>query len=121
MSLISSVILYGSMVGAVYIARILYEDNSITVGEVTSFMYYMLQLVFNFMILSFVFANVASIVGASDKICDLMQYQPAILSRGGNTISGEINGELELRNVKFHYPGKPETPILRGVSLKVDN
>ena len=121
MSLVASVILYGSMIGCILVARIIYDDNGITVGEVTSFMYYLLQLVFNFMMMSMVFANVASIMGASDKICELMQYQPAILSRGGDSISGEINGELEVRNVKFHYPGKPETPILRGVSFTVDN
>ena len=26
-----------------------------------------------------------------------------------------------MKNVKFHYPGKPDTPILRGVSFSVDN
>lgn len=46
---------------------------------------------------------------------------PDIKSRGGDEISGEINGCLEVRNVKFHYPGKPETPILKGVSFSVDN
>lgn len=68
-----------------------------------------------------VFGNVASIMGASDKICQLMQYVPEIKSRGGDSISGEINGSLEVRNVKFHYPGKPETQILKGVSFSVDN
>ena len=87
----------------------------------TSFIYYMLQLVFNFMILGFVFMNVASIMGASDKIAELMQYQASIKSRGGDKISGEIDGSLEVKNVKFHYPGKPDTPILKGVSFSVDN
>jgi len=48
------------------------------VGEVASFMYYMLALTFNFSVASMVFGNVASIVGASDKIVDLMQYVPMI-------------------------------------------
>ena len=68
-----------------------------------------------------VFGNVASIMGASDKICELMQYVPSIKSRGGDTMSGEITGSLEVRNVKFHYPGKADTPILKGVSFSVDN
>ena len=84
-------------------------------------MYFMLMLVFNFMMLGMVFANVASILGASDKICELMQHEPAIKSRGGDTISGEINGSLEVKNIKFHYPGKADTPILKGVSFSVDN
>ena len=43
-------------------------------GEVASFMYYMLALNFNFMVAGMVFGNVASVVGASDKIVELMQY-----------------------------------------------
>jgi len=109
------------MIGVVYVARILYEDNNISIGEVASFTYFMLMLVFNFMMLSMVFGNVASIMGAADKICELMQHEPAIKSRGGDTISGETNGSLEIKNLHFHYPGKEDTPILKGVSFSVDN
>ena len=122
LSFITSIILYGSMIGVVYVARLQKEEGDITVGAVASFMYYMLQLVFNFMMMSMVFGNVASIMGASDKICELMQYQPDIKSRGGDQISGEINGSLEVKDVKFHYPGKDAAnPTLKGVSFTVDN
>ena len=121
LSILTSVILYGSMIGTVYVAKYRYQDGKISLGEITSFIYYLLQLVFNFMLLSFVFTNVAAIMGASDKIAELMQYQAEINSRGGEKISGEVNGSLEVKNVKFHYPGKPDTPILRGVSFSVDN
>ena len=41
--------------------------------------------------------------------------------RGGDTIEGEVNGRLEIRNAKFRYPNKPEVQVLKGVSLSVDN
>lgn len=37
-------------------------------------MFYMLMLIFNFGIVAMVFGNVASVVGASDKIVELMDY-----------------------------------------------
>ena len=74
LSILTSVILYGSMIGTVYVAKYRYQDGKISLGEITSFIYYLLQLVFNFMLLSFVFTNVAAIMGASDKIAELMQY-----------------------------------------------
>ena len=121
LTLVSSVILYGAMICVVYVSKIMYKDGKITVGEIATYAYYMLQLVFQFFLLSMVFGNVASIMGASDKICELMQYEPSIKSRGGDSIKGEITGSLEVRNVKFHYPGKADTPILKGVSFSVDN
>lgn len=34
---------------------------------------------------------------------------------------GEVTGRIELRNVKFHYPGNPEVQVLKGVNIEVDN
>ena len=117
----TQVLLYGSMAAVVYIASLLYKKDKITVGEISSFLFYMLMLVFNFAMIAMVFGNVASIVGASDKIVELMKYEPAINCSGGDTIDGEINGKLEIKNVKFRYPSKDDVQVLKGVSLTVDN
>ncbi len=109
------------MAAVVYIASILYQDGKITIGEISSFMFYMLMLVFNFAMVAMVFGNVAAVVGASDKIVELMSYEPKIKSTGGDKIEGEVNGELEIRDVKFRYPSKSDVQVLKGVSLKVEN
>lgn len=83
-------------------------------------MYYMLALNFNFMVAGMVFGNIASVVGASDKIVELMDYAAAINFEGGETIDGEIKGNLEFRDCKFHYPSKPDVKVLKGVSFSVD-
>jgi len=84
-------------------------------------MFYMMMLVFQFALMAYVFGNVASVVGASDKIVQLMKVVPAIPTSGGDTIEGEVNGSLEIRNVKFRYPTKTDVQVLKGVSFKVDN
>ena len=109
------------MAAVVYVASKLYEDDKISIGDISSFMFYMLMLTFNFSMVAMVFGNIASIFGASDKIVELMDYVPAIMSSGGDTIKGEINGSLEIRNAKFRYPAKDDVQVLKGVSLKVDN
>ena len=84
-------------------------------------MFYMIMLVFQFMLIAYVAASMASIMGASDKVCELMNYQPRINVSGGDIIEGEINGSLEVRDVKFRYPTKDDVQVLKGVSFKVDN
>ena len=117
----TQILLYGAMIAVIYTASTLYKHDKITVGQISAFMFYMLMLIFNFAIVAMVFTNVAATVGAADKIIELIQYDPAINTTGGSKIDGEITGELELRDVKFSYPSKPDVEVLKGLSLQVNN
>ena len=70
----TQLLLYGAMAAIIYVSSILYQDGNITIGEISSFMFYMLMLIFNFGMVAMVFGNVAAVVGASDKIVELMDY-----------------------------------------------
>lgn len=100
----------------------LYEQGLITVGVITSFMFYMIMLLMNFGMLAAVFGNAMNMLGASDKIVQLMQTKPAINTTGGIKLdSKNVNGLLEIRDVKFSYQSKPDVQVLKGVSLTVKN
>lgn len=105
----------------IFYASQLYEDDEITVGNITSFLLYMLQMIFNFMILSFVFGNVFKLSGASKKLVEYMRYVPSIISFGGKMprVPAE-DGEIELKNVTFSYPSKPEVNVCDDISIKVE-
>lgn len=54
-----------------------------------------------------VLGQVFKVIGASEKVVALMQYQPGIKTNGGIQIpDDQCSGELELRNVSFEYPTK---------------
>ena len=61
------------MICTIYVAKSHYQDGKISLGEITSFIFYLLLLFFNIMILAFVFTNIAATVGNCDKIAQLMQ------------------------------------------------
>lgn len=111
------------MIAVIYVATNLNKNGKLSIGEISSFMFYMLMLIINFAMVAMVFGNVASVVGASDKIYELMNYEPEIKTTGGEQIKGQTNGRIELKNVKFTYPSKRNEGIqvLKGVSLSVDN
>ena len=56
----------------IYYGAILVEDGEITVGDISAFLLYMFQLIFNFAILGMVVGNVFKIIGASEKIIKMM-------------------------------------------------
>jgi len=80
--------LYGAMIAVIFVATKLNENGKISVGSISAFLFYMIMLIFNFGMIAMVFGNVAAVVGASDKIYELMTYEPEIKSTGGDQIQG---------------------------------
>jgi len=67
------------------------------------------------------FGNVMQLIGAADGICALMEYEPKVNTQGGDRIEREqIGGNIELEDVYFKYPSKPDVTVLKGVSFSVN-
>jgi len=75
----------------------------------------------NFMMISWVLTNLASMIGGTSKIREIMDHQPSINTEGGNTLEEQEVTTLEVRDVKFHYPSKPDIQVLKGVSFTVSS
>ena len=110
------------MVIVMYVSTQLYQKGKLSIGAISSFLLYMLLLLFNFAIMANVFGNVASIFGATDKVVELMNVKEAINTKEGDTLpESETKGTVEIRDVKFSYPSKSSVQVLKGVSLTVEN
>jgi ATP-binding cassette subfamily B multidrug efflux pump len=113
--------LNASMAGIIFYGSVLYEEGEITVGAISAFLLYMIQLLMGFMVFSFVFTNVVKVEGASKTIIDMMRWVPFVNSKGGDKINEEdLSGEIELQDVCFTYPSKKEISILSNVNIKVE-
>ena len=120
--LLVQILLFGSMVIVMYVSTLLYQKGKLSIGAISSFLLYMLLLLFNFAIMANVFGNVASIFGATDKVVELMSVKEAINTMEGDTLpEAETKGTIEIRDVKFSYPSKSSVQVLKGVSLTVEN
>jgi len=56
------------MAGIIYYGSILYENDKLSIGSISSFLLYMIQLIQSFAIIALVFGNLFAMVGASEKI-----------------------------------------------------
>ncbi|OKO97259.1 Leptomycin B resistance protein pmd1 [Penicillium subrubescens] len=67
----------------------------------------------------FSFANeIGSARQATERLQDLLSRTPSIDSWSPVGLQDDIHGDIQLRDVYFRYPGRPELSILRGVTLK---
>jgi ABC-type multidrug transport system fused ATPase/permease subunit len=62
------IFLYGSMAIIVKLGIYLYNNNMSTIGAITTFLFYMLMLLWNCIVIAWSFGNIFSVLGASDKI-----------------------------------------------------
>jgi ABC-type multidrug transport system fused ATPase/permease subunit len=82
----------------------------------------MLYLVTNFVITSIAVSGMFACVGAADKIVHLMEVHSDINITGGKKLDDKtVTGNIQLNNVKFHYPSKPDVEVLKGISISVDS
>lgn len=121
LSFFTSASLYGCMAGVIYYGAKLNIEGGISVGSISAFLLYMIQLIFNFAIVAIVIGNVFKMFGASEKIIELMGHVPGVNSLGGITLQeNEVVGTIEFKNVSFEYPSKKDVIVCKNLSLKVD-
>lgn len=59
---VANLFIFGSMVAIIFVGSQLYKEGKITLGDITSFLLYMMQLLMNFMILASVLGSVMSVI-----------------------------------------------------------
>ena len=86
MTFFSKFAMYNCMGGIMYYGSYLHQNGMISVGNITTFLLYMLQLVINLSIVAFVLGNIFRMFGAAEKIVGYMRYVPGINTTGGGSI-----------------------------------
>ncbi|KAK9319347.1 P-loop containing nucleoside triphosphate hydrolase protein [Lipomyces orientalis] len=91
--------------------------------NVSAMMTVILTLIYGayaFMILAPYITTISNGLAASTKIFATIDRKSAIdsFSRKGKRLA-EVNGDIELRSVRFIYPSRPHVPILRDFSLHI--
>ncbi|XP_061356634.1 ABC transporter B family member 19-like [Gastrolobium bilobum] len=56
---------------------------------------------------------------AGYEVFQVIQRKPLINNESKGDMPGEIKGYIDLRDVHFSYPSRPEKPILQGLSLSI--
>lgn len=92
------------MVVIVKIGIYLYSVDMATIGQITSFLFYMLMLLWNFQLTAWAIGSFYSVLGASDKLVEIIKAETLMSTTGGEKLEGEMRGRLSLKNIKFSYP-----------------
>jgi ATP-binding cassette subfamily B protein len=90
-----------------------------TTGEFFTFAMLIYQLTFPTFILGWAFSLVQRGAAAMQRIDEVLTTEPSITDRPDAVAVERLRGEIEFRDLTFHYPSFDREPALRDLSLAV--
>ncbi|XP_066579554.1 antigen peptide transporter 1 [Amia ocellicauda] len=105
-------------VSILYYGGRLVTGGDVSSGDLVSFVLYELQFTSAVEVLLNYYPHVKKAIGASEKIFEFMDRE-LLLPPEGHLAPKHLRGHVEFRNVSFSYPSRPDTPVLKGVSLEL--
>ncbi|XP_029770316.1 LOW QUALITY PROTEIN: uncharacterized protein LOC112125684, partial [Terrapene carolina triunguis] len=105
-------------VGILYYGGRLVTAGAVSTGDLVTFVLYEMQFTTAVEVLLSVYPSVQKAVGSSEKIFEYMERTPRI-SPPGTLAPPRLRGHLQVQDVWFSYPGRDNTPVLKGVSLEL--
>lgn len=92
------------------------ESGAMQVGALTAFLSYLMQILMAVMMATFMFVMIPRADVCAERIEEVLAAETSVLVPANPVTELTRHGELELRDVAFHYPGA-EAPVLCGVHL----
>jgi ATP-binding cassette subfamily B protein len=106
-----------SSVAAVWLGADRIGDGDMQIGSLIAFLSYLVQILMSVMLATFVVSMVPRAAVCADRIQEVLQSESSVVTAAAPVTEVAQRGDLELRDVGFHYPGA-EAPVLCGITLQ---
>ncbi|ABL66164.1 ABC transporter ATP-binding protein [Chlorobium phaeobacteroides] len=116
--------LFGAIVLVLWYGSRLVQEGEMSVGNLTSFLLYTTFIGAAMGSFADLFSQLQKALGATERIEEILGEKPEPVSLFPTVRNMEnpeaLKGEVSMENVSFSYPGRPELPVLKGISFEVN-
>lgn len=96
-------------------------DGVISAGELAAFIFYAMMVAMSVGVISEVYGDLQRAAGATERLLELMHAENLITAPDQPSLLPEIiRGKLELDNISFYYPSRPETAAIENLSISLE-
>ncbi|HHX61463.1 MAG TPA: ABC transporter ATP-binding protein [Epulopiscium sp.] len=92
--------------------------GSMTTGELTSFITYIMQILNSLMMIAMIFVMIVISEASVERVAEVLK-EKTTLTNPESAITVIENGDIEFKNVCFHYNTSSEEPDLSDINLKI--
>lgn len=92
--------------------------GSMTTGELTSFIIYMMQILNSLMMISMIFVMIVISEASVERVAEVLK-EKASLTNPKHAVTTIENGDIEFKNVQFKYNTLSEEADLSNINLKI--
>ncbi|MFY0605603.1 MAG: ATP-binding cassette domain-containing protein [Cyclobacteriaceae bacterium] len=110
--------LFGGIVAVMWYGALLVQSQEMTVGELLSFVLYTTFIGASIAGIGDLFGQVQKAVGASERILEIQEEEPE-QEFNQDEIHQELTGNITFKDVRFSYPTRPETEVLKGINMSI--
>jgi len=117
--------LFGCIVLVLWSGATLLQNGSISIGQMTRFVLYTAFVAGAMGQFADLYSQVQKAVGATQRVRELLVEKPEFVVPLPETTAAPapvlppLRGDVEFRDVHFHYASRPEVEVLKGISLSV--
>uniref|UniRef100_A0A3B3Q8S8 Transporter associated with antigen processing, subunit type a n=1 Tax=Paramormyrops kingsleyae TaxID=1676925 RepID=A0A3B3Q8S8_9TELE len=108
----------GMQVAMLYYGRRFIQSGQMSTGNLVSFILYQTDLGQNIRTLIYMFGDMLNSVSAAGKVFEYLDRKPQV-STDGTLQPDTLTGHVQLCNLTFSYPTRPDEPALQGLSLEL--
>jgi ATP-binding cassette subfamily B protein len=107
-----------SITGVLWFGAAAVVEGTLSVGRLSQFVLYAIFAGASFAQVSEIWGEVSQSAGAADRLTELLAIEPEIKSPAQPVpMPAPARGEIEFKNVRFSYPGRPKLPTLSDISF----
>ncbi|MEH6549414.1 MAG: ABC transporter transmembrane domain-containing protein [Pseudomonadales bacterium] len=114
-------LIFGALAGMLWIGGNDVLSGKMSGGDLGAFVFYALVVAMSVGTIAEVFGELQRAAGATDRLLELMQVDNLITSpTEGSLTALTLAPELELHEISFNYPSRPDQPALKHFSLHIE-
>lgn len=110
--------LFGGIVAVMWYGATLVSEQSMTVGDLLSFVLYTSFIGGSIAGLGDIYGQVQRAIGASERVMEIIK-EPTEEYGSNEPDTLKLKGDIFLNDVSFAYPGRPDVTVLKGLELHV--
>jgi ATP-binding cassette subfamily B protein len=121
MTVIVIFLVFTGVVGVLWIGANDVRGGTMSAGALVQFVIYSVMVAGSVAALSEIWGELQRAAGATERLIELLQATDSVTDPDAPaSLPKPVQGRISFEDVTFHYPSRPETPALDGVSLTIE-